>query len=139
MESQRPVVLITGLGRRAGVAAGMVAGIAERLASEPAGTSRSRTRPTPYGASKGALDRIVLAGSRELGPLGVTANAINPGPIDTGWMTDEVRAGVLAATPLGRPGSPSDTAALVAFLLSADGRWINGLVLHSDGGFSAPG
>jgi 3-oxoacyl-[acyl-carrier protein] reductase len=38
------------------------------------------------GASKGAMDRITLAAARELADLGVTCNAINPGPTDTGWM-----------------------------------------------------
>ena len=40
----------------------------------------------PYGASKGALDRIVIAAARELGPQGISANVLNPGPVDTGWM-----------------------------------------------------
>ncbi len=46
----------------------------------------------PYGASKGALDRITLAAAHELAHLGVNTNVINPGPIDTGWMTEEIRA-----------------------------------------------
>lgn len=91
-----------------------------------------------YGASKAALDRIVLAAAREFGCLGITANLVNPGPIDTGWMTDDVREAVLARTPAGRLGTPADTAALVAFLLSPDGQWITGQLLKSDGGFSAP-
>jgi 3-oxoacyl-[acyl-carrier protein] reductase len=90
----------------------------------------------PYGASKGALDRIVLAAARELAHLKVTANVINPGPIDTGWMSDDLRQDLTAQTPLGRLGRPKDTAALVSFLLSADGGWINGQLLSSDGGFS---
>lgn len=91
-----------------------------------------------YGASKAALDRIVLAAAREFGALGVTANLVNPGPIDTGWMTAEVRQTLLARTPTGRLGTPADTAALVAHLLSPDGQWITGQLLKSDGGFSAP-
>ena len=91
----------------------------------------------PYGASKGALDRIVLAAARELGHLGITSNVINPGPIDTGWMTDEIRESGLARQPTGRLGTPADTANLVAFLLSERGSWINGQLLKSDGGFSA--
>lgn len=90
----------------------------------------------PYGASKGALDRIVIAAARELGPLGVTANLINPGPVDTGWMTDEVRAHLTAMQPTGRLGTPDDAARLVDFLLSPEGRWISGQLLTSDGGFS---
>lgn len=90
----------------------------------------------PYGASKGALDRIVIAAARELGHLGLTANLINPGPVDTGWMSDEVRAHLLARQPTGRLGTPDDAARLVDFLLSPAGRWISGQLLTSDGGFS---
>jgi 3-oxoacyl-[acyl-carrier protein] reductase len=64
------------------------------------------------GARKAALDRITLATARELEHLGVTANAINPGPVDTGWMTDDLRQSVLRHTPLGRLGTPQDTAHL---------------------------
>src|SRR6478672_9825130 len=88
----------------------------------------------PYGATKGALDRLVLAAARELQDLRLTANVVNPGPVDTGWMSDGLRAEILAQTPLGRGGTPRDTAALVAFLLSPDGGWVNGQLLHSDGG-----
>lgn len=90
----------------------------------------------PYGASKGALDRIVIAAARELGDRGITANVINPGPVDTGWMTDEVRDHLTARQPTGRLGTPDDAARLVAFLLSDDGRWISGQLITSDGGFS---
>jgi 3-oxoacyl-[acyl-carrier protein] reductase len=89
----------------------------------------------PYGASKGALDRITLAAAHELAHLGVTANAVNPGPVDTGWMTDEIRQAVLRQTPLGRLGTPQDTAHLVEFLCSPKGGWINGQLLKSNGGF----
>lgn len=89
----------------------------------------------PYGASKGALDRITLAAAEELKDLGVTANVINPGPVDTGWMAPELTAGVIAATPLGRLGRPMDCANLVAFLCSPEGGWMNGQLLHSNGGF----
>jgi 3-oxoacyl-[acyl-carrier protein] reductase len=90
----------------------------------------------PYGASKAALDRITLAAAHELAHLGVTANVINPGPVDTGWMTSEVRQGVIRQTPLGRLGTPQDTAHLVEFLCSPKGGWINGQLLMSNGGFA---
>jgi 3-oxoacyl-[acyl-carrier protein] reductase len=93
----------------------------------------------PYGASKGALDRVVIAASRELTGRGITANVVNPGPIDTGWMTPELAEELAAKTPAGRLGTPRETAALVSFLLSADGGWINGQLLRSDGGLSVPG
>ncbi|MEQ4209363.1 SDR family oxidoreductase [Actinopolymorpha sp. B9G3] len=90
----------------------------------------------PYGASKAALDRIILAAARELAHLGISSNVINPGPIDTGWMTDDVRASGIRQTPLGRLGTPQDTAHLVDFLCSPQGQWINGQLLMSNGGFA---
>ena len=90
----------------------------------------------PYGASKGALDRITLAAARELAHLGVTANVINPGPVDTGWMSEEIREHCVRNTPLGRLGTPQDTARLVDFLCSQEGEWINGQLLMSNGGFA---
>jgi len=89
----------------------------------------------PYGASKGALDRITLAAAHELAHLGITANVINPGPVDTGWMSDEAKAAAIRQTPLGRLGVPQDTAHLVDFLCSAQGGWINGQLLMSNGGY----
>lgn len=100
-------------------------------------TSDHTVHNLPYGASKGALDRITLAAAREFADLGVTANVINPGPVDTGWMTGELRTGVIEATPLGRLGTTADSANLVAFLCSEEGGWINGQLLKSDGGISA--
>ncbi|MER7550748.1 MULTISPECIES: SDR family oxidoreductase [Streptomyces] len=88
----------------------------------------------PYGASKGALDRITLAAAHELAHLGVTANVVNPGPVDTGWMNDELRETLVRGTPLGRLGTPQDTAHLVEFLCSAEGQWVNGQLLKSNGG-----
>lgn len=100
-------------------------------------TSDHATGNLPYGASKGALDRIVISAGRELGPLGISANVLNPGPVDTGWMDDETRDGLVAYHPPGRLGRPADVAGVVAFLLSPEGRWVNGQLLHADGGFSA--
>jgi 3-oxoacyl-[acyl-carrier protein] reductase len=101
-------------------------------------TSDAVVGSLPYGASKGALDRIVTAAARELGPQRITANLINPGPIDTGWMTTDVRDYLTGRQPLGRLGTPRDIAAVVTFLLSPAGGWINGQLLHVDGGFTAP-
>lgn len=90
----------------------------------------------PYGASKGALDRIVLAAAREFRDLGITANVVNPGPTDTGWMTADQMRDVARLTPRGRVGRPADCANLVTFLCSEAGGWINGQLLRSDGGLS---
>lgn len=100
-------------------------------------TSDATTGNLPYGASKGALDRLVIAAARELGPRGVSANVLNPGPVDTGWMDEQIREAVRERTPLGRLGTPADIAGVVAFLLSPEGRWVSGQLLHADGGFSA--
>jgi 3-oxoacyl-[acyl-carrier protein] reductase len=100
-------------------------------------TSDATTGNLPYGASKGALDRIVISAARELGHLGISANAVNPGPVDTGWMNDETRQALAADQPLGRLGTPTDVADVVAFLMSRPGRWVSGQLLHVDGGFSA--
>ena len=99
-------------------------------------TSDHTAHNLPYGASKGALDRITLAAAEEFADLGICANAINPGPVDTGWMSAEIRAQGIAKTPLGRLGTPQDTAHLVDFLCSPQGSWINGQLLYSNGGFS---
>ena len=72
----------------------------------------------------------MLASAHELADAGVRANVINPGPIDTGWMTDELRA-----SGTGRLGTPKDTANLVRFLLSEQGEWIAGQLLYSNGGY----
>ena len=80
---------------------------------------------------------MVISAARELGPLGISANVVNPGPIDTGWMNDELRGGLASGHPLGRLGTPSDIAGVVSFLVSAEGRWVTGQLLHTDGGFSA--
>jgi 3-oxoacyl-[acyl-carrier protein] reductase len=89
-----------------------------------------------YAASKGALEWITVSAAVELGPRGITVNAIDPGPTDTGWMSPELFDAVEQATPGGRPGRPEDAAELVAFLCSERGRWITGQILRSDGGFS---
>ena len=99
-------------------------------------TSDATVENLPYGASKGALDRIVLAAARELAHLGVTSNVVNPGPTDTGWMNEALKKQIVDDTPLGRLGTPRDVANLVSFLCSEEGGWVNGQLLVSDGGVS---
>jgi 3-oxoacyl-[acyl-carrier protein] reductase len=117
----------------------LVAALAEQL-PETGGrvvalTSDATAGNLPYGASKGALDRLVVAAAHELADRGLLANVINPGPVDTGWMDDDIRAAALRMTPAGRLGTPEDTANLVRFLFSEQGSWVNGQLLHSNGGF----
>ena len=122
----------------------LIKAFAEHLPAEPTTTVTGRivaltsdvaAHNLPYGASKGALDRIVVAAAVELADRGIRANVINPGPIDTGWMSSQVREAGVAQTPAGRLGTPRDTADLVRFLMSDAGGWINGQVLYSNGGF----
>src|ERR687892_2435519 len=61
-----------------------------------------------YAASKGAIEWITVSAAVELGPRGITANAIDPGPTDTGWMSGELRETIERSTPLGRLGRPED-------------------------------
>jgi 3-oxoacyl-[acyl-carrier protein] reductase len=89
-----------------------------------------------YAAGKGAIEWITISGAAELAARGITANAINPGPNDTGWMDDDLLEWHAAHSPLGRVGTPADAAELVAFLCSENGGWITGQIISSDGGWS---
>ena len=97
-------------------------------------TSDHFVRNVPYGASKGALNRIVLAAAHEFADLGITANVVEPGPTDTGWMSEEQRADFTRRSPHGRLGMPQDCANVVRFLCSPEGAWVNGQIVHSNGG-----
>ena len=96
-------------------------------------------REVPYATSKAALSGIVLTLSAALAPRGITVNAINPGPTDTGWAPADVRAEVLEAMPRRRWGRPDDAARLIAWLASEESEWVTGQVIDSDGGFGYGG
>ncbi|MDQ6420211.1 SDR family oxidoreductase [Paenibacillus sp. LHD-117] len=88
-----------------------------------------------YAATKGAISVFTESLASELAPLRITVNAVDPGPTDTGWMSDEVKEAMLPQFPMGRIGLPEDAARLIAFLASDDSRWITGQIIHSRGGF----
>lgn len=73
-----------------------------------------------YAVTKAGLDALTLSLSAELAASGVAVNAIDPGPTDTGWIPDDLRATLVAASPTGKIGTPQDVAAVVR-LLSGDG------------------
>lgn len=92
-------------------------------------------RELPYVASKAALAGLTLSLADHLAPRGITVNAVNPGPTNTGWAPREVVEEVTAAMPRGRWGAPDDAARLIAWLASEESDWVTGQVIDSDGGF----
>lgn len=88
-----------------------------------------------YTATKGALQAFTVQFAAEVAPLGITVNAVGPGPNDTGWMDEPLREALLPRFPMGRIGRPEDVAALIAFLCSEEAGWVTGQVVHSEGGF----
>ena len=88
-----------------------------------------------YASSKGAVDAMTITMAAELAPLGITVNAVGPGPTDTGWMTDDLKTELLPKHPLGRLGASDDVARLIAFLASEQAQWVTGQIIHAEGGF----
>ncbi|MEE1940343.1 SDR family oxidoreductase [Streptomyces sp. TRM 70361] len=89
-----------------------------------------------YALSKGALASVTRSLATALARRGVTVNTVNPGPVDTGYLTGEEYAAVAAMFPGGRWGQPDDPARLVAWLATDEAAWITGQVIDSDGGFT---
>ena len=88
-----------------------------------------------YVVTKAGLDAFTITFAAEVGHLGVTVNAVDPGPTDSGSMTPDLQNTLLARFALGRLGQPEDAAHLIAFLAGPDGGWITGQILRSRGGF----
>jgi 3-oxoacyl-[acyl-carrier protein] reductase len=89
----------------------------------------------PYAVTKGAVHQMTRSLADALANDGITVNAINPGPVDTGWPSEQLREELRDRFPLGRWGRPEDIAAVVAWLASAESRWITGQVIDAEGGF----
>jgi 3-oxoacyl-[acyl-carrier protein] reductase len=104
-----------------------------------AGTSAPATT-TVYSATKGAVDTVTKALSKELGPRKIRVNSINPGMVETegfhaaGVADSEWQKQTEAETPLGRIGQPQDIAPAAVFLASEDSAWITGELLYVSGG-----
>ncbi|MFF6878644.1 SDR family oxidoreductase [Streptomyces sp. NPDC012474] len=88
-----------------------------------------------YALQKGALASITRSLSTTLVEQGITVNTVNPGPVDTDYLTGEDYEAVAARFPSGRWGMPDDPARLIAWLATDEAGWITGEVISSEGGF----
>lgn len=113
---------------------GRIVGISSVSAQRGGGTYSK----TPYSAAKAGIVGLIRSIARELGPHGVTANAISPGPIDTdimgGTLSPERKTAMAADGVLPRIGTPRDVAAAAAYLISEDAGFVTGQTLNVDGG-----
>ncbi|RKN40482.1 SDR family oxidoreductase [Streptomyces hoynatensis] len=93
-----------------------------------------------YTMTKAAIDAFTATLAKELGPRGITVNAVAPGAIDTDMNADwlradpQARAAAAQSSPLGRVGMPEDVADVVGFLASEDSRWVTGQWIDAAGG-----
>jgi 3-oxoacyl-[acyl-carrier protein] reductase len=97
------------------------------------------TGEVAYAASKGALASVTRTLADQLADRGITVNAVNPGPVDTGYAAfadqPDAHEAVRRHFPQGRWGTPDDPARLIAWLVTDDAAWITGQVINSEGGF----
>jgi 3-oxoacyl-[acyl-carrier protein] reductase len=92
-----------------------------------------------YSSAKGGLIALTRSLAQEVGPSGITVNAIAPGPIFTDMLREELdedeMADLTREIPVGRLGCPEDVAAACVFLLGREASFINGHILSLDGGW----
>ena len=127
----------TMIGTRAALRPMRAAGAGRILSATSVVARMGNYGQTAYAASKGGIIGMTRAWARELGPLGITANAVAPGFIDTEMsrgVPEKVLSGLLKRTAAGRLGRPEEVAAVYVFLASDLASFINGAVVGVDGG-----
>ncbi len=93
-----------------------------------------------YSSTKAAIDNLTRGLALELAPRKVRVNAVAPGTTESEGTSDlhlfdgDEGKKVIASTPLGRLGTPSDIARVVVFLASDDSAWVTGEVIRASGG-----
>lgn len=91
-----------------------------------------------YAATKAAVEAITHILAKELGPKGITVNAVAPGPVETELFmkgkSDDLLKAIIGMNPLKRLGQPEDIAGVVSFLAGPDGGWVNGQLIRANGG-----
>lgn len=104
---------------------------------------RASTLRVAYGTSKAALLHFTKQIAVELGTVGIRANAVAPGPVDTEMAklvhSVAIRSDYYDTIPMNRYGTPEEIANAVGFLCSPAASFINGQFLAVDGGFDASG
>ncbi|MBK5430306.1 SDR family oxidoreductase [Bacillus sp. TH25] len=102
-------------------------------------TSGQSLAPMPdelaYVATKGAIEAFTKSVAPVAMEKGITVNAVDPGPTNTGWITEELQHHLVWKFPQGRVGESVDAARLIAFLVSEEAKWVTGQVIHSNGGY----
>jgi 3-oxoacyl-[acyl-carrier protein] reductase len=108
-----------------------------RIINVTSGQSRD---PMPeeiaYAVTKAGLDALTRSLAVGLAPRRITVNAVDPGPTDTGWMTDDVRDRLRAAAPGGRLATADDTARVVSWLASDAAAGVTGRVIRVEPGWT---
>ncbi|MER5178501.1 SDR family oxidoreductase [Streptomyces sp. NPDC002896] len=88
-----------------------------------------------YGLQKGALASVTRSLATTLAAYAITVNTVNPGPVDTDYLSGEAYDRIAAMFPAGRWGMPDDPARLISWLATDEAEWITGEVINSEGGF----
>lgn len=88
-----------------------------------------------YAAAKAAIAGVTTTIADQLADHGIRVNTVNPGPVDTGYFTDQMRQVIAPMFPFGRYAHPDDPARLIAWLTTAEASWITGQIINTEGGF----